>query len=61
MTEVSNGRRTALVGLILLFLYSLFPYAEVYAQFSSEVESAFTYLKLLLAGGSAITPTNSMF
>lgn len=50
MTEISDGRKTAIVGLILLLLYSFLPYGELFDEVNKILVESFEYLSNLVAG-----------
>lgn len=51
VTEVSEGRVIAFLGLAFLLVFSIVPFDHIFQDLSSAVSGAFEYIKVVAATG----------
>jgi hypothetical protein len=53
VTEVSEGRVIAFLGLAFLLVFSIVPFDHIFQDLSSTVSGAYEYIRVVAATGAA--------
>lgn len=61
VTPLSDGRKTAFLGLVLFLVYSFLPFSQVSSEFNDVIASGFNYVKELWSRGGVSSGGGSMF